>query len=51
MPIDFWRERRGERERKGVKHQSVTFWDWRLNLQPRYVPQLGIKPATFQFMG
>ena len=32
------------------KHQLVashTRPDWGSNLQPKYVPQLGIKPATF----
>ena len=48
----FWKERKGERERK--KHWLVASHmcpDWWLNPQPRYVPWLGIEPSIFWYMG
>ena len=47
-----FRERERERERE--KHRSVASHicpNWELNLQPRYVPWLGIEPTTFWCMG
>ena len=38
----------------GEKYQSVasyTYLNWKLKLQPRHVPSLGVKPATFHFVG
>ena len=49
------RERGREREREGEKHQCVVASHctphWGPGLQPRHVPWLGIKPATFRFAG
>ena len=58
MLIDF-RERGGEGEGKGNIHAREKYWkvasptcpSWGLNLQPRHVPWLGIKPTTFWFTG
>ena len=52
---DMFRERGREGEREGEKHRcerdtligSCTHSDWGPNLQPRYVPWLGIISATF----
>ena len=52
--IYFYRE--GKRVREGVKHERnnqlpLTGSHWGPGPQPRHVPWLGIKPATFQFTG
>ena len=53
----FWyfRERAGEQEREGGKHQFekqfTAFCTCPQNLQPRHMPWLGIELATFQVAG
>ena len=56
MLIDFI-ERRREREKHGCEREASTpvsshaHPDWGPNPQPRHVPQPGIEPVTFWFMG
>ena len=59
MYLFAFREKGGEVEKEGEehrseKHQPVTscmHLDRGPNLQPRHMPQLGIKPAMFCFAG
>ena len=56
MFIGFWREGKRERDRNievREKHLSIsshTRPNQGLNRQPKYVPRVGVKPMTFQFM-
>ena len=57
MFINF-KERGREKEREKHQCERLTWTgcllfspDWELNPQPKYVPQLGIKPPTIWYMG
>ena len=50
MPVDS-RERKEGRERETLVSCLLMHLEWGLNLQPRYVPQPGIKPANFWCTG
>ena len=48
----FYREGKGERKlRRNINQLPLVHAPQEMNLQPRHVPWLGIKPATFCFAG